>query len=87
MEWRKLKDKNRLEKFLYNGGGSRWDGVAIDNEGAWVPFRIGGPKPKPSIIRVDKFKLLAFSRKDAKEKVRLLEETYNGALRVKGGIL
>lgn len=82
MAWKKLNDKGKLEEFVYNGDGrDRWDGIAIDNDGNWIPFKIGGPKPQNTLIKADKGKVLAFSRKEAKEKVRELEESLNGALR------
>jgi len=83
MDWKKLKRKTDLEKFVYNGGDGRgrWDYIAIDNEGNWIPLRFGSPKPENAIIKADKGKVLACRKLEAKEKVRELEESFNGALR------
>jgi len=83
MAWKKLNDKGKLEKFVYNGGDGRgrWDYLVIDSNGNWIPLRFGGPKPENAIVKADKGKVLAFSRKEAKERVRELEESFNGALR------
>lgn len=43
MAWKKLNDKGKLEKFVYNGGNGsgRWDYIAIDNGGVQNKTRGG----------------------------------------------